>query len=270
MRIVLAIIMLASSIARGADATGNEPGLRIGVQNERPPFSFSDLDGELKGFDVEITRALCAELAARCELVPLDFTALIPSLQQGSIDAAVASISITDERRELVDFSAPYYRATTRYVARTGAFPDASVARLTGKVVGVKRGTTHDRYLSSVHGDVVSIRRYSHSDEIFLDLALDRLDLALGDDISLTESFLDHELGLGFAFVEPPLKDPAWFGYGEGIAVRKGNSALLDNIDAALAAMLADGTYDRVRRRYFDYDIYGGPKPGTLTQHTPE
>lgn len=269
MRTGLAIIVLFGSVVLGAGAWSAEPSLRIGVQNERPPFSFSNLDGGLEGFDVEIAKALCAVLDTRCELVSLDFTALIPSLQQGGTDAAVASISITDKRRELVDFTAPYYRAATRYVARADTIPDTSVAGLVGKVVGVKRGTTHDGYLSSMLGDIVSIRRYGHADEIFLDLALGRLDLAIGDDISLIESFLDTELGLGFAFVEPPLEDPAWFGYGEGIAVRKGNSELLGRLDAALATILANGAYDRVRLRYFDYDIYGDREVATIDEDTP-
>ena len=95
--------------------------LRVGVQNERPPFSFSDDDGELQGFDVEIAWALCAALEGECELVPLEFTALLPGLQEGRIDAAVASMSITEERLQLVDFTDKYYQASNRFVARRGA-----------------------------------------------------------------------------------------------------------------------------------------------------
>lgn len=257
MRAFLAAIALLGPTTFGAVAEGQEAPLRIGVQNERPPFSFSDVDGELLGFDVEIAWALCATLKTRCELIPLDFTALIPGLQEGSIDAAVASISITDERRELVDFTEKYYQAAPRFVARPDTVPDASLEHLAGRIVGVKRGTTYDRYLSNVHADTVSIRRYGHSDEISIDLALGRLDLALGDDISLTESFLKTELGEGFDFVGPALDDPKWFGYGEGIAVRKGSDELLGRLNRALREILADGTYDEIRGQYFDHDIYG-------------
>ena len=187
----------------------------------------------------------------------MDFTSLLPDLQDGGIDAAVASISITDERRQLVDFTSKYYQAANRFVGRAGTLIDVSADSLAGKTIGVKRGTTHERYLTSAYGDVVTIRRYANSDEVYVDLALGRLDLALGDAITLTASFLATDLGADFDFVGPALDDPRWFGYGEGIAVRKGNAELLARLDAALGQIRADGTYLAIRLRYFDYDIYG-------------
>jgi arginine/ornithine transport system substrate-binding protein len=231
--------------------------LRIGVQNERPPFSFSDDDGELQGFDVEIAWALCAALKMRCELLPLEFTALVPGLQDGRIDAAVASMSITEDRLQLVDFTDKYYQASNRFVARRGTVAEIAPARLAGKTIGVKRGTVHDRYLSDNYAATAAIRRYGYADEIFIDLALGRLDLAFADGITLTSSFLRTDLGAEFDFVGPPLSDPRWFGRGEGIAVRKGNADLLARLNQALREILADGTYQQIRTRYFDYDIYG-------------
>lgn len=257
MRTLVLAIVLLGSIALLRTGAAEDETLRIGVQNERPPFSFSDADGELRGFDVDIARALCAALEIHCDLVPLDFTSLIPGLRNGRIDAAVASISITEARRQLVDFTQKYYQATNRFVGRTDTLSDASPDALAGKIIGVKRGTTHDRYLSDVYADAASIRRYSHSDEIYIDLALGRLDLAFGDVISHTESFLKTDLGEQFGFVGPPLSDPQWFGHGEGIAVRKGDDTLLTRLNRALREILADGTYANIRSRYFDYDIYG-------------
>jgi arginine/ornithine transport system substrate-binding protein len=231
--------------------------LRIGVQNERPPFSFRDADGELRGFDVEIAWALCAALKMKCDLSPQEFAALIPGLQEGRIDAAVASMSITEERLQLVDFTEKYYQTENRFVARRGTIADVSPEALAGKTIGVKRGTTHDRYLTNTVADPSSIRRYGNSDEIYIDLALGRLDLALGDSISLTESFLKTDLGAEFDFVGPALSDSRWFGRGEGIAVRKGNQELLARLNQALREILADGTYTEIRARFFDYDIYG-------------
>jgi arginine/ornithine transport system substrate-binding protein len=231
--------------------------LRVAVQNERPPFSFRDDEGELQGFDVEIAWALCATLRVRCDLVPLEFTDLIRGLQEGRIDAAVASMSITEERLQLVDFTDKYYHAPNRFVGRGDALLQITPASLAGKTIGVKRGTIHDRYLTSEYAGTAAIRRYGYSDEIFIDLALGRLDLAFADGITLTESFLKTELGAGFDFVGPPLSDPRWFGHGEGIAVRKGNVDLLARLNQALRRILSDGTYDEIRVKYFDYDIAG-------------
>jgi arginine/ornithine transport system substrate-binding protein len=254
--IVAFIWVDAASVA----AAGDLP-LRIAVQNERPPFSFRDDEDELQGFDVEIARALCAALRLECELASLQFTDLIPALQQDRIDAAVASMSITAERLQLVDFTDKYYHAPNRFVARRGAVLDIAPASLAGKTIGVKRGTIHDRYLTAEYANAAAIRRYGYSDEIFIDLALGRLDLAFADGITLTESFLKAELGEEFEFVGPALADPRWFGNGEGVAVRKGDTELLARLNRALQQIFSDGTYEAIQRKYFDYDIAGEAVP---------
>ena len=256
-RISLATVaLLAWAGFAGAVGADEAALLRVGVQNERPPFSFSDDDGELQGFDVDIAWALCAALKAECRLVPLEFTALMPGLEEGRIDAAVASMSITEERLQRVDFTDKYYQASNRFVARRDA-RRVTPSGLAGKTIGVKRDTIHDRYLSDQFASTADIRRYGYSDEIFIDLALGRLDLTFADGITLTESFLKTDLGAEFDFVGPELSDPQWFGRGEGIAVRKGNFDLLMRLNRALRQILADGTYEEIRTKYFDYDIYG-------------
>jgi arginine/ornithine transport system substrate-binding protein len=249
-------VLLVSSVIAPLAKTSDTL-LRIGVQNERPPFSFSDDDGELQGFDVEIAWALCSASKSDCQLIPLEFAALLPGLEEGRIDAAVASMTITEERLRRVDFTDKYYQASNRFVARRGSVSDITPAGLAGKTIGVKRGTIHDRYLSDQLAGTAAIRRYCYSDEIFIDLALGRLDLAFADNITLTESFLKTDLGAEFDFVGPALSDPQWFGRGEGIAVRKGNADLLAQLNQALRRIRADGTYEEIRTKYFDYDIYG-------------
>jgi arginine/ornithine transport system substrate-binding protein len=254
---LLATVVLLAPAGLVAAVAADDAMLRIGVQNERPPFSFSDDDGKLQGFDVEVARTLCAGLDVRCQLTPLEFTALIPGLEEGRIDAAVASMSITEERLKRVDFTDKYYQTSNRFVARRGSVSDITSQGLAGKTIGVKRGTTHDRYLSDQYGGTAAIIRYGYLDEILIDLALGRLDLAFADNITLTESFLKTDLGADFDFVGPALSDPQWFGRGEGVAVRKGNADLLARLNGALRQIRADGTYDEIRTKYFDYDIYG-------------
>lgn len=258
MRTFFATVALLGLSGAAPVAAADDTLLRIGVQNERPPFSFSDDEGELQGFDVEIAWALCVAMDVDCELVPLEFTALIPGLEDGRIDAAVASMSITEERLQLVDFTEKYYHAPNRFVARRDTPADITPAGLAGKTIGVKRGTIHERYLTDQYADTAEIIRYGYSDEIFIDLTLGRLDLAFADGITLIESFLKTDLGAEYDFVGPPLSDPRWFGHGEGIAVRKGNQDLVAQLNRALRQILADGTYEEIRTRHFDYDIYAG------------
>ena len=237
--------------------------LRIGVQNERPPFSFRDADGKLQGFDVEIAWALCGDLKAQCDLSPLEFAALIPALQQGRIDAAVASISITEERLQLVDFTDKYYQSGNRFVARRGAFASFTLADLAGKTIGVKRGTTHDRYLSNTLKDrldnptIQQLRRDLHRPGIGTPRSgAGRRDLADRASSRPTSGAISISSARSST-------DPAWFGRGEGIAVRKGNAELVARLNQALREILADGTYAEIRTQYFDYDIYGSPRSTT-------
>lgn len=126
MRILLAAIAMLLSVATARIALSDEASLRIGVQNQRVPFSFTDAEGDLQGFDVEIAWALCVRIEAQCAILPLEFTALISGLQEGRIDVAVASMSITEERLQLVDFTEKYYQAANRFVARPGTLADVS------------------------------------------------------------------------------------------------------------------------------------------------
>jgi arginine/ornithine transport system substrate-binding protein len=123
---------------------------------------------------------------------------------------------------------------------------------LEGKVVGVQRATTNDRYLTDNYADTVTIRRYGSYEELFLDMAAGRLDLMLGSVVPIKLGFLDTEQGQGFEFVGPAFSDPRWFGEGTGIAVRKADDELRAMFNEAIRAIRANGVYDEIASRYFD------------------
>jgi len=103
----------------------------------------------------------------------------------------------------------------------------------------------------------VEVVRYSSQNEIYLDMVAGRVDGTLADAIPVDEGFLKTEQGKGFAFVGPSFTDPAYFGEGAGIAVRKGDKALLDKLNAAILALRANGEYQKIQSKYFSFDIYG-------------
>ncbi len=232
--------------------------LRVGVQPANPPFSYSDLNGDLRGFDIDIAEALCEKIDAECRFVPSDWEDLIPSLREGRLEAVVSSMSITDKRRKLVDFTQKYYESPARFIARRGSGIEISEAGLKGRTIGVKRGTTHDDYLKDNYEGIANIRRYGQQEDALVDLVLDRLDAVLGNAIANRENFLDTKVGSDFEFVGPALRDPRWFGRGIGIAVRKRNDRLRNRLNRAIRAMRADGTYLQIQDRYFSYDVYSG------------
>ncbi len=250
------LMWLAICVAPLAWAQGTT--LKIGVEGAYPPFSEIGTDGKLKGFDIDIANALCERMKVTCTLVQAEFDALIPSLRAKKIDAIVASMSITPERRKSVDFSDKYYQTPARMVARADRKIEVSAAGMKGKKIGVQRTTIHDRFatLTFKQSEIV---RYAKQDEVFLDLASGRVDATLVDTVAADVAFLKTPAGKGYAFVGPVYTDPAFFGDGAGIAVRKGDEALRGKLNASLAAMLADGGYKKIAARYFDFDVYGPP-----------
>ncbi len=257
MNSLLSFLALWLGLGLALPAQAADPArLRVGVEGAYPPFSSVGPDGKLKGFDIDIAQALCAEMNAQCTLVQQDFDGMIPSLQARKFDLIVASLSITPERQKVVDFSDKYYATPARFVARDGAVKAVTAAGLKGRKVGVQRATIHDRYATEqfTQSEIV---RYTKQDEVFLDLAAGRIDGTLVDSVAADQGFLKTPAGKGFAFVGPAFDDPAYFGVGAGIAVRKGNAALRDRLNAALKAIRANGTYQTLQARYFDFDVYG-------------
>jgi arginine/ornithine transport system substrate-binding protein len=252
-------LLVPTFLALAAATAAAQAPLRVGVEAAYPPFSELGPDGQLKGFDIDIAHEVCKRLGTRCEFVKTEFDAMIPALRAKKFDAIVASMSITPERMKSVDFSIPYYSTPARIVARKDATFDGTPEGLKGKRLGVQRTTIHDRYATAKFGGA-TITRYAKQDEIFLDLLSGRLDASLADSVAIDQGFLKTPQGKDFGFRGPAYTDPAFFGDGAGIAMRKGDDALRTKINAALAGLRADGTYKAINDRYFAFDIYG-PEP---------
>ena len=230
--------------------------IRIGVEGAYPPFSEVGPDGKLKGFDIDIALALCAEMKAECTLVQQEWDGIIPALQSRKFDAIVASMAITEERLKVVNFTAKYYNTPSRLVAKAGAKLEASAAGLKGKRIGVQRSTIQDRFVTATFTQS-EIVRYAKADEVYLDLAAGRVDVVFSDTLAVDGGFLKTPQGKGFAFFGPSYDDPKFFGTGSGIAVRKADTALQAKFNAAIAAIRANGVYKKINDKYFDFDVYG-------------
>ena len=234
--------------------------IRIAIEGAYPPFSEVTPSGELKGFDVDIAKALCEEMKAECVLVAQDWDGIIPALLARKYDAIVASMSITEERKKSVAFTNKYYQTSGRFVARKGADIQLSKDGLRGKRIGVQRATTHDRYATDNYSDVAEVVRYGTQEDANLDLMNGRLDLLLADPVALKLGLLDRPEGKAYEFVGPALTDPRWFGQGAGIAIRKEDTDLRDRLNAAIDAIRADGTWERIRHKWVgDIDLWGAP-----------
>ena len=248
---------LALSLASGAAEAKEWKKIRFGVEGAYPPFSEVTPDGKLKGFDIDIANALCQKMQVECALVQQDWDGLIPGLLARKYDAIIASMSITEERKKTVDFTNKYYQTPARFVARKGAGIEISKEGLKGKTVGVQRATIHDSFLTDNYGDIVEIKRYGTQDEANLDLVAGRVDLLLADSAALSLGLLKTDKGADFEFVGPTFSDKRWFGEGAGIALRKEDTDLKALLNKAIDDIRADGTYDQIAKKYFDFDVYG-------------
>ncbi|HIP78702.1 MAG TPA: ABC transporter substrate-binding protein [Kiloniellaceae bacterium] len=231
--------------------------VRIGVEGAYPPFSQVTADGKLVGFDIDIANALCDQMKVECELVTQDWDGIIPALNARKYDAIIASMSITPERKEKVDFTNKYYQTPAKFVRKKGSGIEITQEGLKGKSVGVQRATIHDNFVTEVYGDEVEVKRYGTQDEAYLDMVAGRVDLLLADSIALEDGFLKTDSGKDYEFVGPDFTDPQYFGEGAGIAIRKGEDELREMLNAAIDAIRANGVYKSIQDKYFDFNVYG-------------
>ncbi|KYN26215.1 nickel transporter [Vibrio cidicii] len=246
---------LAATAVSGIAQAKDWKTVRFGIEGAYPPFSWTEADGSLKGFDVDMANALCKEMQVECKIVPQDWDGIIPSLLARKYDAIIAAMSITEERKKKVDFTGKYAQIPNKFIAKKGAGLD--FANLDGVKIGVQRATTHDKYLTDNYGSKVDIVRYGSFDEAYLDLANGRVAAVLGDASALEEGVLNKAGGDAYEFVGPSLMDPKWFGEGMGIAVRKQDKDLTKKLDAAIASLREKGVYQQIAAKYFKYDVYG-------------
>jgi arginine/ornithine transport system substrate-binding protein len=255
----IALLGAVALTAMSTLAMADEQTLRIGIEAAYPPFASKTADGAITGFDYDIGNALCEKMAVKCVWTEQQFDGLIPSLKVRKIDAVLSSMSITPDRLKSVDFSKKYYHTPGKLAMKTGTVINDPLVDLKGKRVGVQRASTYDRYASDKFAAAgVEVVRYGSQGEAFLDLASGRLDATLADIVNIDEGFIKTDAGKGFALVGPDFTDNKYFGNGAGIAVRKGDSATADKLNAAIDAVRADGTYQKIQNKYFNYDIYGG------------
>ncbi len=251
---LLVLILMAAIVLAGAAVQAGGK-VRVAIEAAYFPFNYLDPQNNLKGFDVDIAKAICQAMQADCEFVVQDWDGMIPGLLAKKYDTIISSMSITDKRREAVNFTKPYYQVPARYVAVKGSNLVISKEGMKGKKVGVQRATTYANYLEATYGNSIEIKYYDTVDNHNLDLAAGRLDAVMAQAYFMGK-WLEAPEGKGFEFIGEPVTDVKYIGEGAGIAVRKEDIALLQQLDEALKKIIADGTHKKLARSYFSFDIY--------------
>lgn len=254
-----ALLGLVVALSSPSNVLAQAPGwakIRIGVEANYPPFSKMGTDGKVSGFDIDIANAICAELKAQCSLVTQEWDGMMPALQARKFDMIVASMTISEERRKVADFSDSYYDIPSSFVAKTGKFKDITPASLKGKVVIVTRNTPRAKYIATHYKDSEVLLVAKEAD-VTLELAAGRGDIGFGSSLAATTAFLQSPEGKTFSKIGPAINPSGNQAGGTGIAMRKGEESLRTKVNAALKAITANGVYKSINDKYFDVNIRG-------------
>ncbi|MDA5562851.1 MULTISPECIES: transporter substrate-binding domain-containing protein [Cobetia] len=228
--------------------------LKVGISAEPyPPFTYTSASGEWTGFEVELANAICDAMQRECEITPTGWSGIIPSLKAGRIDMIMNSMTITNAREKVIDFSIPYYHSSGAYVAASDLDIDIPEG-LDGMVLGAQAATTHANFARRALRDSgVQVRLYDQQEQANSDLFSGRVDVILADEIAMN-ALIKREEAHGFEIKATTPQHPA-YGEGVGIGIRKEEGALKAAIDDAIQKVYADGTCTALSNKYFDTDV---------------
>lgn len=214
-----------------------------------PPFEYIDGSGQIKGFDIDIAKALCQQIKAECTFTHQAFSSLIPSLKIGKFDALISALGITAERRKQVFFTEPYYEPSASFVAALKKH--YQLADIMGKTVGVQQSSTFESYLREKYNHHITIKSYVSIQDAFLDLISERVDIVIAD-TPIAQAWLNEKNNKEqYSIISKPIIDAQYFGLGYGIAVRQDNRELLNTLNQALTEIKKNGQYKKITDQYF-------------------
>ncbi len=245
--IALALLVgCADQEQSASSATSDMPVLRIATEGAYAPFNYTNADGSLAGFDVDIANGICAKLQRRCEIVAQDWDGIIPALKSGKYDAIVAAMSVTPERSAQVDFSEPYFANSLVFLAQeSSSFNPDNTAEIEQANIGAQRSTISSQWLQKTYPKVQA-SYYDTLNNAFLDLAAGRVEVMIADKAPAL-AWLQTDAAKGFTVKgsEIDIDDEV------AVAVDKGNSELLNQINTAIKEMKADGSYETIVQKNF-------------------
>lgn len=254
---ILALSLLVGLSAAASSYAALPETVRIGTDTTYAPFSSKDAKGDFVGFDIDLGNEMCKRMQVKCTWVASDFDALIPSLKAKKSTPLFrrSPLPINVSRRLLSD---KLYAADSRLIAAKGSPIQPTLDSLKGKHVGVLQGSTQEAYANETwRSKGVDVVAYANQDLVYSDLAAGRLDAALQDEVAASEGFLKQPAGKDFAFAGPSVKDKKYFGDGTGVGLRKDDAELTAAFNKALNELRQDGTYDKMAKKYFDFNVYG-------------
>jgi polar amino acid transport system substrate-binding protein len=228
--------------------------VRIAMEGAAPPFNYLDASHQLQGFEPDLARALCDVMRVQCSLVTHEWDGIVRDLINREYDAIMSTLAVTERRQKRIAFSRRYFLMPSSVLALKDApVTDVSPEALAGKRIGTTDRRDHVALLEGRYKDA-EMRLYGKVEDAILDLRAERIDAVLGDKLALTR-FLEDRDGECCRIVADVRPDPAHEGRSVAVGLRKEDEDLKAAFDAAIGKIMADGTYDRIRARYFPFDV---------------
>lgn len=239
---ILAVILVLSMLGAFAScgAPKSKGTLTMGTNPAFPPYEFVGDDGSITGIDAEIAKAVCDKIGYDLEIKDMEFDSLIPAVEGGSVDFVLAGLTVTDERKEKVNFSASYATGVQVIIVAEDS-KIASVDDLEGKKIGVQSGTTGDIYCTDDYGQD-NVKQFPNGSLAVQALKNGQVDCVVIDN-EPAKNFVEANEGLKILDTEYIQEEYA-------AAFSKENTELLDNFNNALAELQADGTIDGIIAKY--------------------
>ncbi|MFC7440009.1 basic amino acid ABC transporter substrate-binding protein [Laceyella putida] len=248
--VLLGIAALAVSVmltgCGGKQQAKADKVIQIGTNAEFPPFEFQEGNGEISGFDAELIREIGKAVGMDVQITHMGFDAIFEGIDRGKVDAGVAAITITEDRKKTVDFTEPYFDAK-QYILVPEQSNIKSLKELKGKKIGVQSATTGEAIVQEAFGKTYEgLKGYDETPSAINDLQIGRLDAVVVDSAVVVE--FKKKLGDGkFKIVEDPALPVEQY----GIAVKKGNGEMLKKLNEGLKKVKENGTYDKIHNKYF-------------------
>ena len=218
--------------------------LRVGATIDFAPFEFQD-EGqkEYQGFDMDLIRAIAKEMGREAEIQNIGFDGLIPALQAKNIDVIISGMTINDERKEKVNFSAPYYQSGLTMVVRSDEEAIKSFSDLKGHKVAAQIGTTSANMLKEQEG--ITVLELNTPADCFMELKARGVD-AVVNDRPVNDYYINQTQAVGVKSLDDMLSSEEY-----GIAMAKDNADLQKKVNEALKKLHDNGEYDKIYQKWF-------------------
>ncbi|MBF9234386.1 lysine/arginine/ornithine ABC transporter substrate-binding protein [Microvirga alba] len=270
----VSLALVGSALAIGGAAAQGKT-VKIATEGAYAPWNFTGAGGKLEGFEIDLANDLCARMKVKCEVVAQDWDGIIPALNAKKYDAIMAGMSITDDRKKVIDFAGPYANSPNGFLVAknsplakmpgTGqAFNlgtqqadaekaiDAIKPLLKGKTVGVQGSTIHSNFADKYLKGTAEVREYKTTEAHDLDLAAGRIDAILADATGIIGTLEKPEFK-DYALVGPSITG-GMLGLGVGVGLRKEDQDLKKAFSEAIQGAIKDGTIQKLSMKWFKID----------------